>query len=387
MSEQDVVHLDGFKLTLQELGVTRDTLNIHGHGRVIPFMIDDEMRALYIRARDEPGSLSPAEKNRVFGRIPLEDEERLCQERLGCTRDQLYEKALTQVDDLSMLECDMVIRGCDYDWKKTVNKATDLERIMSMSPEDRYLILKARETIKGPAILGAANKRKQYTRVRAEESYQKKALLRIARQAQRAEWVQDMVDRDLPRWGFVVMRTEYSDPRSDEAWKRFQERYKSVCNQTMGEWAGRPPRAELWETHETVFVSDAALEGASVDALRERFKSMREDLPEGIRQDCFLVHDKLFTQADSLNVRAVNPDFDPEAPLGTEEISYTSPGVSITLKDLEAFSGEIQVPLAKVFDWLHYTLLTDSETWERRYMNTTQKHPRAIISFLPYPEY
>lgn len=383
MSEHDVVHLDGFKLTLQELGVTRDTLNFHVHGRIIPFMIDDEMRHLYWRARDDPDSLSPAERNRVFGRIPPEDEERLCQERLGCTKEQLYEKALTQSDDLSMLECDMIIRGCDYDWKATVNKATDLERIMRLSNEDRTLVLKARDSIKGPAILQATGKRKQYTRVRAEEAHQKKTFLRAASHAQRAEWVQDMVDRDLPRWGFVVMRTEYSDPRSDEAWKKLKERYDSLGSQIMHSWGGQPPRAELWRTHETVFVSDAALEGASADTLRERFKSMREDLPEGIRRDCFLVQDKLADRS----VRAVNPDFDAEAPLGTEEVSYDAPGTSITLQDLEGFSGEIQVPLLKVFDWLHYSLLTGSETWERRYKQTTQKQPRPLLTFWPYPEY
>ncbi|KAL6362627.1 hypothetical protein LRP88_03920 [Fusarium phalaenopsidis] len=387
MSEQGVVYLDGFKLSLQELGLTRETLNHHVNGRIIPFMLDDEMRDLYRRAKDDPESLSPAEKNRVFGRIPPEDEERLCQERLGCTKEQLYEKALTQVEDLSMLECDMIIRGCDYDWKNISNKATDLERIMKLSGEDRDLVLKGREAIKGPAILRAAQKRKQYTKVRAAEARRKSEQLKIARQGHRAAWVQAMVDRDLPRWGFVVMRTEYSDPRSDEAWKRFQERYDTVGKLIMQSWSGRPPKAELWLTLETVFVSDAALDGASADALRERFKSMREDLPEGIRRDCFLVQDKLLAETEWLTVRAVNPNFDPEAPLGTLEASYDSQETSITVQDLEGFSGEIQLPLSKVFDWLHYSLLTDSETWERRYKQTMQKQPRTLVSYWPYPEY
>lgn len=386
MSEEDVVHLDGFKLSLQELGLTRETLNNHASGRIIPFMINEAMRALYQRAKDDPESLSPAERNRVFGRIPPEDEERLCQERLGCTKDQLYEKALTQGDDLSMLECDMIIRGCDYDWKNTSNKATDLERLMKLSADDRILILKGREAIKGPSILRATEKRKQYTRVRAGEARQKAELLRQARNGHRADWVQNMVDRDLPQWGFVVMRTEYSDPRSDEAWKKFQERFDTVGKLIMQSWSGRPPKAELWKTLETVFVSDAALDGASTDVLRERFKSMREGLPEGIRRDCFLVQDKLLAE-EWLTIRAVNPDFDAEAPLGTEDVSYTEQKTSITVKDLEGFCGEIQLPLSKVFDWLHYSLLTDSETWERRYKQTTQKQPRSLISYWPYPEY
>lgn len=386
MSEEDVVHLDGFRLSLQELGLTRETLNNHVSGRIIPFMIDEEMRALYQRAKDDPESLSPAERNRVLGRIPPEDEERLCQERLGCTKEQLYEKALAQGDDLSMLECDMIIRGCDYDWKNTSNKATDLERLMRLSADDRTLILKGREAIKGPSILRATEKRKQYTRVRAGEARRKAELLRQARHGHRADWVQNMVDRDLPQWGFVVMRTEYSDPRSDEAWEKFQERFDTVGKLIMQGWSGRPPKAELWKTLETVFVSDAALDGASVDALRERFKSMREGLPEGIRRDCFLVQDKLLAE-EWLTIRAVNPDFDAEAPLGTEDVSYTEQKTSITVKDLKGFCGEIQLPLSKVFDWLHYSLLTDSETWERRYKQTTQKQPRSLISYWPYPEY
>lgn len=382
----DVVYLDGFKLSLQELGLTHETLNNYIHGRIIPFMLDDEMRDLYRRASDDPDSLSPAEKNRVFGRIPPEDEERLCQERLGCTKEQLYEKALNQVDDLSMLECDMIIRGCDYDWRNLSNKATDLDRILKLSIEDRMLVLKGREAIKGPAILRAAQKRKQYTKGRAEEARQKSQELRIARQGHRAAWVQAMVDRDLPRWGFVVMRTEYSDPRSDEAWKGFQARYDTVGKLIMQNWSGRPPKAELWSTLETVFLSDATLDGASTDALRERFKSMREGLPEGIRRDCFLVQDKLLADTEWRTIRAVNPDFDPEAPLGTFDARYDSPDISITVQDLKGFSGEIQLPLSKVFDWLHYSLLTDSETWERRYKKT-QKLPRTIVPYWPYPDF
>ncbi|RSL45155.1 hypothetical protein CEP54_014387 [Fusarium duplospermum] len=348
MSEPEFVYLDGFKVTLQELGVTRETLNNHAGGRIIPFMLDTEMRALYQRAKDDPDSLSPAEKNRVFGRIPPEDEERLCLERLGCTKDELYEKALTQSENLSMLECDMVIRGCDYDWKKIANKATDLERLMTLSQEDRLLILKGREAIKGPAILQAASKRKKYTSVRANEARQKQEQLKIARQGQRADWVQDMVNRDLPRWGFVVMRTEYSDPRSDEAWEKFRERYDNIGEQIMDSWSGRPPKVELWKTLETVFVSDPTLEGASADALRERFKNMREDLPEGIRRDCFLVQDNLLAETERLMIRAVNPDYDAEAPLGTEEHSYDSNKHSITVQDLEGFCGEIQFPCPRL---------------------------------------
>ncbi|UPK92329.1 hypothetical protein LCI18_003264 [Fusarium solani-melongenae] len=372
MSQQGVVYLDGFKLSLQELGLTRETLNHRVNGRIIGFMLDDEMRDLYRRAKDDPESLSPAEKNRVFGRIPPEDEERLCQERLGCTKEQLYERALTQAEDMSMLECDMV---------------TDLERIMKLPAEDRDLVLRGREAIKGPAILRAAEKRKQYTKVRAAEARRRSEELKSASLGHRAAWVQDMVDRDLPRWGFVVMRTEYSDPRSDEAWKQFQERYETVGKLMMQSWSGRPPKAELWLTLETVFVSDAALDGASANALRERFKSMREGLPEGIRRDCFLVQDKLLAEAEWLTIRAVNPDFDPEAPLGTIEVSYESQDTSISVQDLEGFSGEIQLPLSKVFDWLHYSLLTDSETWERRYKQTTQKQPKTLVSYWPYPEY
>ncbi|RSM11750.1 hypothetical protein CDV31_006624 [Fusarium ambrosium] len=387
MSEPEFVYLDGLKRTLEELKVTRETLNNHAGGTIIPFIINEEMRALYERAKDDPDSLSPAEKNRVFGRIPPEDEERLCLERLGYTKDELYEKALTQSESMSMLECDMVIRGCDYDWKNTCNIATDLERLMPLSHEDRLLVLKAREAIKGQAFRQAASKRKQYTSVRADEQRRLQERLRIAKENQRAEWVQDMVDRDLPRWGFVVMRTEYRDPRSDEAWEEFREYYGRIGEQIMKGWSGHPPRAELWKTLETVFVSDPALDGASADALRERFKSMRESLPEGIRRDCFLVKDNLFAETRRLAIRALDPDYDPEAPLGTEEHAYTSNKRSITVQDLEGFCGEVTLPVPKAFDWLHYSLLTNSETWERRYKTTTQKEPRILLPFWLTPEY
>ncbi|KAM0420448.1 hypothetical protein ACHAPT_011740 [Fusarium lateritium] len=388
MSEDDdVVYMDGFKLSLKELGLTRDTLNDFVDGRVLPFMLDDEMRELYRRAHDNPDSLTPAEKNRVLGRIPPEDEERLCFERLGYSKKELYEKAETQVENMSMLECDMVNRGADYDWKNTVNKMTDLQRILGLPADDRTLILKGREGVKGPAILNAAQRRRKYTAVRAAKARQLGVEFNAARLAQRGAWVQDMANRNLSRWGFVVMRTEYGGPESDEAWKDFQVRYNRSCNQIMKGWAGGPPEVQLWLTHESVFVSDPALEGASADALRDKFKSMRGDLPEGVRRDGFLVQDVPFTETKLVTLRAINPDHDPDAPLGTVKIPYDEHGISVSEKDLVGYAGEVKVPMPKVFDWLHYSLLTGTSSWETRYKETTQKDPKMYVPYWPTPDY
>ncbi|KAL2126122.1 hypothetical protein VTI74DRAFT_1648 [Chaetomium olivicolor] len=53
----------------------------------------------------------------------------------------------------------------------------------------------------------------------------------------RAKWVQEIVDAALPRWGFVIQWTAYSDDHddgddnsgSDAAWKRFQDYFEDTC--------------------------------------------------------------------------------------------------------------------------------------------------------------
>lgn len=175
----------------------------------------------------------------------------------------------------------------------------------------------------------------------------KRAMAREAR-ANTPEWVSEMKDAWVPRWGFVIFRTAYSDG-TDAGWRNMVDIYKStgIAHLIRCWW-----RADnLADKHRSVRIdNDASLDGADVGTLRKRFRTMREqgELRERVATDYFIVigeatlrHQVVATRtfyqpktpehtepwATTLLVRAIDPYHDDSVAMATEG-------------DLAGFDGE-----------------------------------------------
>ncbi|KAK6196516.1 hypothetical protein LQW54_011456 [Pestalotiopsis sp. IQ-011] len=323
----------------------------------------DEEKALYLRARDNPASVTPAEKNQSFARMDPEEKDRL--------------------DAGSLTELEAVILNyggdCDIDVPKARRRRFWIE---DLPPEERDLALRVRNLLDYDYELAVKGKAKDRLRdlYRQENPQQKSARRSRKRQklypTQLAKWVQDILDAKTPRCGFVIFRTDYADG-SDEKWQTF-------CFDDMSarsvHFTNHWKRANnlLWK-FKSEYASDSPLEGLDARALRSRFKSMRDrgEISEGVASTCFLVTDeavlnnaviegKIFFSAktadqpnpwyDTLSIRAVNADYD-----GPAE------------------GGEIVLPISKTFEWLYfYTTFTTGTSWEALY-ETAQEGPAEIL--------
>ncbi|KAM3534804.1 hypothetical protein MY4038_001885 [Beauveria bassiana] len=118
-------------------------------------------------------------------------------------------------------------------------------------------------------------------------------------------------------WGWVIYRCTYGD---DASWERFKE---LVARQTREALAPSPcsdalpvlPPRSVVEGVDWRFVSDPALQGASKEALRERFRAWvaedRSDPPA--RPGYMSSRHSHFVQVDEASLRSVVNDDDPDA--------------------------------------------------------------------------
>ncbi|KND88261.1 hypothetical protein TOPH_07046, partial [Tolypocladium ophioglossoides CBS 100239] len=292
-----------------------------------------------------------------------EDEERLCQKRLGCSRQELHDKARSHPDNLTRQECDMIVHCFDYDWRKTRDQAISLERMKDLPREDRLLVLTARSELEDAAFMKASAKDKEYRDARSAEARRKRDMIKAARNAPRAKWLEELAEDKLQRWGFVVIRTADHDICDARAWRNMQAYYGRECERVFETWKwNRHADSNLSKTHESVLIWEPALDGASTDALRAWFKAKRDELPEGVRRDCFLVVDEdtlanesilnasevnllqTTQERNSITLRAVDPDYDATKAPATVDYGYDSAREPITEADLEGFAGEVRVP-------------------------------------------
>ncbi|GJC92735.1 hypothetical protein ColKHC_01561 [Colletotrichum higginsianum] len=370
--------------------------------------LSPETRALYAKAIENPTGLSAAERNRVLGRLPPEEEDELCLAQVGLNRQALISKALTEPDTLSQTECDIVLTGAHYDSSNPSALTLKFQVLMSLSPEDRQLQSQAYGEVRrvtdwynteAPAVHNAFERskdiREQDRAERKRKREQQVELVQNARKLPRPKWIQDLLDAQLPRWGFVCFRTAYATtthdaeaaPVADDAvWDHLRWTFDDIARIVLTHcWMLDGQR--LYDTRENIFVSDPDLQGASAENLRARFRAMRDrnEIPEGVHRDCFLVADAETLTCDFMTqkkgyrggswgvpyVKAFDPDYD----------EATGP--------LEGgFAGDISVSLPAVFDWLHYTLFTNCETWQERHRQTTQETWQPIgTAYAPYPAY
>ncbi|KAK4241772.1 hypothetical protein C8A03DRAFT_30077 [Achaetomium macrosporum] len=315
-------------------------------------------RSLCQRALSDPSSLTATEKNAILYLPPPSEENQLHQSAFGLpSRAALVAKALDDSDGASLTneEAEWLSRLGFYNpfVKQTVDESFARLGQRNKTPRaDLDLVADAQEAVLSQdERLAKRRAQGQLERVSAEKKRAKEeqmAKIREWRSQPRPKWLQELKDAALPRWGFVVLRTAYSD--GDEAWERFKEYWRQTGECQLELWLKNGP--ELWGTHESVFVSDReALEGADTGALRARVRAMREagEIPEGVRGDVFLVVDQKalsneqFAQGrryvpgpdakGTVHLRAVDPDYDlEEEPVSTEEPD-------------SGFGGEITVPL------------------------------------------
>ncbi|KAF1735101.1 hypothetical protein CRV24_004020 [Beauveria bassiana] len=119
-------------------------------------------------------------------------------------------------------------------------------------------------------------------------------------------------------WGWVIYRCTYGN---DASWGRFKE---LVARQTREALAPSPcsdalpvppPRRSVVDGVDWRFVSDPALQGASKEALRERFRAWvaedRSDPPA--RPGYMSSRHSYFVQVDEASLRSVVNDDDPDA--------------------------------------------------------------------------
>ncbi|KAM0524432.1 hypothetical protein ACHAPE_000526 [Trichoderma viride] len=343
--------------------------------------LSPEEKVLYLRIIADPTSATRADKNQVYEKPPPDEEDRLCKDRVGITMGELRHKALSNPDAMTEDECNVLIRGVMK--REKSNGRCPLWKL-HLVEDDRKLYHQVGEilyTQEDTEVQCRAHHRRHDFDDVIEERRKRKRQQQIDERAakwraRQPRWVRHMFDANLNtrRWGFVIFRTAYGEGTE----------YKCVLFESIYGQHALTQLHHCWEKaaglsspHYPLTVSDPLLEGANIDTLRQRFKTMREqgEILERIATDCFLVayqaalDDPYLTSKtpykpkapgdpdpwqSTITVRAINPDYDASVPIASEE-------------DLAGYEGEITIPLPKVFDWLYYCFLAKSEDWETRY--------------------
>ncbi|KAK3941483.1 hypothetical protein QBC46DRAFT_353322 [Diplogelasinospora grovesii] len=412
-----------------------------------------ERDALHRRAIADPSSLSQAEINAVLNWLSPEDDERICREKGGGrTRAELVAYALSRPEELTKVECHLIMRNLslaeEYRRESENNNPAapppppppDLFELYARmeaaldvlfasygtaSLTQQQLGEDAYWAVWAAAISDDEKRAVQVARVRmaalrAEARFERERhyageVLRIKRELG-TRWIKDMLQEGFDGdgggdcWGFVCFRTggyhhhgngdeeEGDDDAAACCWERFQKYYWQTGETVVLEWGSGD---RLWPLFRTVFVSDAALDGAPTDALRTRFRAMVEagEVPLGIRRDGFIVADDAAIRSDQTKrpyalrekgrdswlpaptvfVRAVHPDFgaSPLSSVQEQEQQQAAEGGNegqSTFDDpMAGFTGEVTLALPKVFDFLHFALFFPQHHmggWEAVYRQT-----------------
>jgi hypothetical protein len=365
-----------------------------------------EQRALHQRilAAADPASVTRAERNQLYLRPTPDEEDRLCREKVGLTMPELQDKVMTSPDTLTETECNIIVKGADYD-PNVPNSGKKPFWTLGLQADERQLADQVSELLANDydndVFFRAFNRHKaldperkqRLAQMRQERAAAQAAQLRAAR----PRWLHDMFDAKLARFGFVIFRITYREG-TEQKWQVFRSIYDNTKIEVYCKCWRRA--GNLCSIHQPVLVSEPSLNGATVDVLRQRFKAMREqsEIPDRIATDCFLVvddvildHPIIASKAEyqpkapgepdpwqtTFSVRAVDPDYDP-----TE---YSTSGEG----DLSGFRGEISIPLPKVFDWLYYCFMAKTEDWKTRYKVTNEGPAEVMVisnpsQFIPH---
>ena len=356
-----------------------------------------DLEALYRRAIADPESITRAERNAIWGWPPPEEEDRLCVARTGHTRAELKAKALSNPDDLTLLEAKILCRLDGVQVRMNPSREEQLEyqaysyrRAKNPSPTEVLCDEAQRALMK---LDGEDDRTARLNAVRREFAPRAARLDGLRRQWQEVNranrlktgtpWMKAMIQDGLLEggaecWGFVVFRTGcYGSEEGEAAWQKFRQHFEKVAQTSVLHWNSGP---QLWPTFRAVFVEDGeGLDGASDEQLRSRFKTMRDGeggdhLPKGMRTNCFLVADRAVIESEAVQtpyvprytddiestvrilpedpvvyIRAIDPDY--VVPVQGAMKKEETWGDDEEMRD---FKGEATVALPPVFTWLHY---------------------------------
>ncbi|KAK3687973.1 hypothetical protein B0T22DRAFT_458391 [Podospora appendiculata] len=347
---------------------------------------EEHDETLYLRVIASPQSATRAERNFIQQLPSPEEEDQMCVAKTGLTLTELVAKALATPDDLTFVEAKIVSLGILHDAFDNVGfdereKRYDL-RYMEPSPlqalQNKAIeaIHQARGEDEKKAGISASKIWTALDKIESDKQYESWRQARAARRLKAGtRWMktilQGLEEEGAECWGFVVFRTGCygAGEEGDAAWQRFRDYFDKLAKATVLHWNSGPL---LWPKFRAVFVEDEALDSASNEQLRERFREMRDGrnggdhLPKGIRTSCFLVADRATIKSEAAQapyvpryssnvgqihimpedpvvyIRAVDPDYGvKERPDAEEHVEMTG------------FQGKATVALPRVFDWLH----------------------------------
>lgn len=368
----------------------------------------DEERGLYQRIANagsaETAAVTRADRNKALHRPEPEEEDRLCASKVGITMPELRAKAITSPDILTELECEILIRGADYESPVIMRNPA---WISNLPPEEGELAKRVWALLsdeqENNAFKAAFNRDRaafkpqrdaiMQDKIKRNKERMRKEQERLVREAT-PKWVNEIKDARLSRWGFVVFRTAYKEG-TDTAWRNFVDLYNLTGKAQLTKcWK---KSNSLMQKHHPLWVADdASLDGADLSTLRRRFQVMREqgEIPDRLASDCFLVVDEATLSHKFVTSRI---SYKPKTPGETDlwettlSISAVDPDHDHTItaqseQNATGFTGEISIPLPKVFDWLYYCFFAKSEDWNTRY-RITKSGPaeltvRIISAFL-----
>ncbi|KAF7951693.1 hypothetical protein EAE96_006992 [Botrytis aclada] len=367
----------------------------------VTIRMTSEERALYERVAllTGPTLVTRAEKNQLYGLPPPDEEDRLCVEKVGWTMAELKDKVAVSHVTLTQEEAGIILFGVTNNPSDLHSGKRNLLWSMDLGEEERQLVRKVSIFLSNAydnAIHRLTSERYEELRrldepAREQRREQKRQEMHAAfaaqREAGRPKWVQEMLAAKLAHWGLVIFRTDYREG-TDEKWHVFKGIYRMTAATVLRDcWS---KANTLVTTQKSLLISDPKLDGASLDALRERFKRMREngEIPSGRATDCFLVVDKAVFDRDIISTK---PLFKPESP-GNPDPWESTPSIRAVDPDYNNidtsdFPGYITIPLPKVFDWLYYSFMSKSENWETRYLNTKTGPVEPMDPGAPYPVY
>lgn len=354
-------------------------------------------RALYERvaALKDPTSVTRAEKNQLFGLPPPDEEDRLCQEKVGLTVLELNDKIMSSSDTLSESEVSIATFGVTHVPGDLYSGKRNFLWSMELVDEEKelfrkvYDLLEDRYDIEMKYLL---RRRSEYFfQIREQQREQRNQARNDYWERARPKWAREILAAKLPHWGFVIFRTDYREG-TDEKWRIF----RGIYNMTADIVLGRSWRRSFFliETHRSRFISDPSLNEANMDDMRQRFITMRErgELSNGRATDCFLVVDDTVLDHDVISLktpykpkRPGNPDpWESTLSLRAVDPDYNSAVSAQPEPNASEFPGEITIPLPKVFDWLYYSSMSKSENWETRYHNTRTGPAELMVCNFSY---
>ncbi|KAK3934018.1 hypothetical protein QBC46DRAFT_429447, partial [Diplogelasinospora grovesii] len=365
------------------------------------------------------------EINAVLNWLSPEDNERICREKGGGrTRAELVAYALSRPEELTKVECHLIMRNLSLAEEFRRESENNNNPAAPPPPPDLFeLYARMEAALDGLfASYGTASLTQQQL---GEDAYwavwaatisdDEKRAVQVARVRLAALRAEERFERErhYAGEGFVCFWTggyhhhgnggeEEGDDDDDAAaacWERFQKYYWQTGETVVLEWGSGD---RLWPLFRTIFVSDAALDGAPTDALRARFKAMVEagEVPPGIRRDGFIVADDAAIRSDETKrpyalrekgrdswlpaptvfVRAVHPDFGASPLSSVQEQEQQqqaaeggNEGQSTFDDPMAGFPGAVTLALPKVFDFLHFALFFPQHRlggWEAVYRQT-----------------